>query len=686
MRNEHTIAVVIPALDEAGSIAKVIAEIPDWVDDVVVGDNGSSDDTRAVAEAAGARTVLATRRGYGSACLAAIAALDHPDIVVFLDGDYSDYPGQMDRLVDPITRGEAELVIGSRALGKAEKGALSPQARFGNRLACFLMRAFWGVRHTDLGPFRAIRYSALRRLGMRDPDYGWTVEMQIKAAVKKIPAIEAPVDYRARIGRSKVSGTVRGVIGAGYKILSTIFVSAVCPKFAGKDQIAPAERLVIFTRFPEPGKTKTRLIPELGAESAAKLQRTLTEYTVALAERFAADRSVQIEVRYDGADRTAVSDWLGPQLSFTRQGDGDLGDRMGRAFQDAFREGLDRVVIIGTDCPQITPAILSQSFESLRMHEIVVGPAADGGYYLIGMKREAVSKAVPALFNDMPWGSSSVMKETLHRAKNSDIDLDELEILHDVDRPEDIAVWTSMQDDAMPLISVVVPAVNETECIEKTVRRALTDARVEVVVVDGGSDDDTAARAESAGATVRQSIPGRAVQMNRGAEYAQGPILLFLHADTLPPHGYGRIVRRLLAQDNVAMGAFRFKTELESRNMRIMEWGANRRSRIFRMPYGDQAYFMKKSTFERAGGFPVLPIMEDVELVRRLKKEGQVVIADSPVVTSGRRWQSVGVWKTFFVNQWVFSLYFLGVSPESLARFYRRRTAAAGRNTSLPER
>lgn len=215
--------VVIPALNEEDAIGYVLDEIPrDLVRRIVVADNGSTDRTAAVARAHGALVVPAPRRGYGSACLAALATLhdDPPDVVVFLDGDRSDRAEQMERLLAPIARGEADFVVGSRALGERERGALTPQQRVGNHIACLALRIFYGARYTDLGPFRAIRYGTLVSLGMHDPDYGWTVEMQIKAARAGVPHAEVPVDYRRRIGESKVSGTLRGTIGASVKILS----------------------------------------------------------------------------------------------------------------------------------------------------------------------------------------------------------------------------------------------------------------------------------------------------------------------------------------------------------------------------------------------------------------------------------------------------------------------------------
>jgi glycosyltransferase involved in cell wall biosynthesis len=227
MRAETRVAVIIPALNEEKAIGKVVAGVPPWIDDVIVVDNGSRDETMAVAKASGARVLLEPHRGYGSACLTGIRALTQTDIVVFLDGDFSDYPHEMDRLVDPIIADRADMVIGSRVKGTREPGALTPQARFGNWLACLLMHLFWKVEFTDLGPFRAIAYPALMGLEMGDPDYGWTVEMQIKAAKQGLRSIEVPVSYRRRIGASKVSGTLKGVILAGTKILYTIFRSAL---------------------------------------------------------------------------------------------------------------------------------------------------------------------------------------------------------------------------------------------------------------------------------------------------------------------------------------------------------------------------------------------------------------------------------------------------------------------------
>ena len=242
LKNKPIIDVIIPAYDEEKSIPFVLKDIPkDWVRDIIVCNNASTDRTAEVAAANGATVVNQPLRGYGNACLAGMAHIadkaEKPDIVVFLDGDYSDHPEELPSLIYPIWGSDTEgvtqnsklktqnydMVIGSRATGVRESGSMTPQQVFGNWLATFLIRLLYGYRFTDLGPFRAIRYDKLLEINMVDKNYGWTVEMQIKAAKKKMRCTEVPMTYRRRIGVSKVSGTVKGTIMAGYKIILTIF-------------------------------------------------------------------------------------------------------------------------------------------------------------------------------------------------------------------------------------------------------------------------------------------------------------------------------------------------------------------------------------------------------------------------------------------------------------------------------
>jgi glycosyltransferase involved in cell wall biosynthesis len=219
--------VIIPAFNEEKSIARVIGDIPSLVRHVVVANNNSTDRTAEVALAAGAKVVFEPQKGYGKACLTAMDWIKQqgvqPDILVFLDGDYSDYPQELEELIAPITAGKADLVLGSRAMGEREAGSMTIPQVFGNALATTLMRWMYGAKFSDLGPFRAIQWGKLIALGMVDQNFGWTIEMQIKAHQAGLNYLELPVRYRKRIGVSKVSGTVKGVIGAGYKIIFTIF-------------------------------------------------------------------------------------------------------------------------------------------------------------------------------------------------------------------------------------------------------------------------------------------------------------------------------------------------------------------------------------------------------------------------------------------------------------------------------
>jgi glycosyltransferase involved in cell wall biosynthesis len=221
------IDVLIPAYNEQNSVQKVIKEVPDVVRHIVVVNNNSNDDTKINAQQAGAIVIDEPQRGYGKACLTGIgyfAKLETaPDILVFLDADYSDYPDQLLDLIKPIVEEGFDMVIGSRAKGRRESGSMTPPQLFGNWLSTTLMRWIYKTSYTDLGPFRAIKWKKLQQLGMEDETFGWTIEMQIKASKMGFNTVEVPVDYRQRIGVSKISGTVKGVFGAGYKILWTIW-------------------------------------------------------------------------------------------------------------------------------------------------------------------------------------------------------------------------------------------------------------------------------------------------------------------------------------------------------------------------------------------------------------------------------------------------------------------------------
>ena len=239
------VVVIIPALDEEKSLPKVLADIPsNLIDEVFVVDNGSTDSTANIARQAGATVLHEPRKGYGQACLTGISALagNPPDIVVFLDGDYSDRPSEIDLVLQPISNGTVDFVVGTRTNSKREPGALPLHARFGNWLATLMIRLLYGYQYTDLGPFRAIRYKTLLALNMQDRNYGWTAEMQAKAARCRIQSCEIPVSYHPRIGQSKITGTIHGTIFAGWKIITTILLCRLsnCPENIPLATKAPA--------------------------------------------------------------------------------------------------------------------------------------------------------------------------------------------------------------------------------------------------------------------------------------------------------------------------------------------------------------------------------------------------------------------------------------------------------------
>jgi len=432
--------------------------------------------------------------------------------------------------------------------------------------------------------------------------------------------------------------------------------------------MSASPRLILFTRFPVPGLAKTRLIPELGLAGATGLQRRLTLRTVRAARTVAEQQGIQLQIWFAGGDQAAMSHWLGDAL-YREQGQGDLGERMGRAVETSFKEGASAIVLIGSDCPELTSELLGRAFESLSEHPVVLGPAADGGYYLLGLK-----KSLPELFTGIAWGTNQVLSKSLEVLRRANLVPALLPTLSDIDRPEDLPVWRRIvknEEQDSHSISVIIPALNEAENITQAVIAAAAGRPRELIVVDGASTDDTAQRARGAGATVLHSNTGRARQMNCGAAKASGTILLFLHADTLMPAAYASCVPQVLAQPRVAAGAFSFEVSTQFAGRRMLERTTNFRSRWLQMPYGDQGLFLRRSLFEELGGFAPLPILEDYELVRRLRSHGRIVTAALAAHTSGRRWERLGLMRTTLLNQLMLIGFHLGWPAEKLAAIYR---------------
>ncbi len=429
-------------------------------------------------------------------------------------------------------------------------------------------------------------------------------------------------------------------------------------------QNPPIDRLIVFGRYPVPGRTKTRLIPALGPAGAAYLQRQLTEKIVEKAEAFALGRGVNVEVCFEGGSEQKMRCWLGSDLPLSRQAQGDLGTRMYAAFLTAFLRGCSRAVLIGTDIPELTTDHLRQAFDALSENDLVIGPSRDGGYWLIGLNSPA------CLFEGIKWGSRAVLGQTLALANGQGLRVKELDYLTDIDTEKELRERLPDRTEKTPYVSVIIPALNEALNIEKTISKA-RNRDAEVIVVDGGSGDDTVAQAIRAGARIEKSSRGRAVQQNRGASVAHGRVLLFLHADTHLPDGYINHIFEALMDSETVAGAFRFKTDLDHPLMKLIEFATNIPSRYLKLPYGDQGLFFRRAVFEAVGGFQEVSIAEDLFLMHRISKQGRIGIVPVHAMTSGRRWQTRGLLRTTLINQIIVAGCCLGISSRVLAKLYR---------------
>ena len=437
------------------------------------------------------------------------------------------------------------------------------------------------------------------------------------------------------------------------------------------------ERLIIFTRYPEPGKTKTRLIPVLGEQGSCALQRRMTEHLISKFRKLWPSHTRSIEMRFEGGNDTLMQNWLGGQFTYTRQPEGIIGQRMRLAFDEAFRSGFETLVIIGTDIPGITTGILKEAFELLHHHELVLGPARDGGYYLIGMNKASWPRAKALLIDNIHWSTAAVLSQTLAAAEKIGLGHILLETLDDVDRPEDLAIWQQRAQMASnsnrpDTISIIIPTLNEADMLATTLSTITNEEQVEIIVVDGGSNDGTPDLARSYGVKVLTDAPSKAAQMNAGAKIATGEILLFLHADTQLPEHFAESIISALYENGAVAGAFQLGIDSDTKGLRFIERVANWRSHRLQAPYGDQGIFVTRSLFYEIGGYADIPIMEDYEFIRRLRRKGQIVTLNQSVKTSPRRWLRFGILKTWLINQIIVIAYHLGVSPQRLSDWYRR--------------
>lgn len=435
-------------------------------------------------------------------------------------------------------------------------------------------------------------------------------------------------------------------------------------------------RVILFTRYPEPGSTKTRLIPMLGADRAADLQRQLTVRAIATVRNFVEPAINQraFELRYSAGSAEQMEQMFGTDLQYRQQVGEDLGERLTAAMEEAFDCGCQSVIIIGADCPRLSTVHLERAKQLLRTADVVIGPAIDGGYYLIAM-----SKPQSKLFVGIDWGTEKVLQQTLTIARSAGLKVQQTEQLSDVDYPEDLVQcrhedlgFHSLLGSSQPgMLSIIIPTFNEAKNIERTLGPLIGLPATEVIVTDGGSSDETVKLAESLGAQVIRSRPGRGVQMNTGAAIAKGEYLLFLHADTNLPDNFRGDAEEAIAKGASAV-AFRLNVDSPKRLMRVLEAAVAWRSRWLQRPYGDQGLFLAASTFFAIGGFRNWPLMEDYEITERLRAVGPIGLLRQAAVTSPRRWNRLGIFRTAIRNQCCVWGYRMGVSTDKLAEWYRR--------------
>lgn len=434
--------------------------------------------------------------------------------------------------------------------------------------------------------------------------------------------------------------------------------------------VKTVRRIIVFARFPEAGRVKTRLIPALGPAGALRLHRQLVLRTLRTAEEACRSCRAQLELHFDGAGQDRIESWLGDTWRVRLQGAGDLGERIARGFEEGFRDNSGAIILIGSDCPGLSPEILSNAFESLGQNQVVLGPATDGGYYLVGLARP-----IPELFRDISWGGDRVLEQSLNQLRRIGVVPALLPELPDIDRPADLETWRRLVDSEAvgpPRIAVIIPTLNEAAGILRTLQSVQREKPYELIVVDAGSSDSTARLAADLGARVISSKPGRARQMNAGAAKARGELLLFLHADTTLPATWHNLVPECLLRPGVVAGAFGFEIDGRVAGKTFLEWGTNLRSSWRQMPYGDQGLFLRRALFEEEGGFANLPIMEDYEFIRRLRRRGKIMTLGEKAITSARRWQRLGLLRATVLNQALIAGYHLGVDPNKLANAYRK--------------
>jgi len=496
-RATSSVAIVLPALNEEGAIGPLVRALrahPAFVAlpvrGIYVVDNGSTDGTARAAREAGADVVREPRRGYGWACRAGMRRAEGADLILFLDGDGSDDLDGAAQVARVVLRDDADLAVGSRTRGNVDPGSLTPQQRAGNFAGSHVLRLVYGLDVSDLGPTRAIRRDALLRLDMREMGYGWSTEMLAKAARAGLRVREIPVDYHRRsAGRSKVGGTLRGSVKASAHILRTL---ARYRHWAPADAPHGLRRaLFIMARLPAPGSTKTRLGRAIGHDNAARLYSAflydLGERLVALSRREGFDLFWYCALP-SGSTLDEFATFVPPGARLLAQREGSFGQRLQMGFAALAGRGYGNIVVLGSDSPHVPALRVTQAFRALETHDVVIGPARDGGYYLLGQRAPLID-----CFSDIEMSTPRVLDETVASVRAAGKRLALVSRTFDVDEFADLAMLRAAVSAAPNWQADVCPATAEV-LAEMQVARApeATSGDLAATVTAARGDTDVA--------------------------------------------------------------------------------------------------------------------------------------------------------------------------------------------------
>ncbi len=454
--------------------------------------------------------------------------------------------------------------------------------------------------------------------------------------------------------------------------------------------------IIIISRFPRAGESKTRLIPHLGAEKAANLQKEMTEFISY--EAFLSKKKIQ--VHFNGSSKEEMQKWIEESIltsckkrnaqldtlqtrdeianrfDFIPQREGDLGIKLKAALEYAYVKLLEKnqtvkrkkIVIIGADCPSIRKELLEEAFQKLEEFACVIGKSEDGGYYLLGSaieNKEELPKHLN-IYDEITWGTETVYQESVRQIKNNNLSYTDLAILNDVDYKEDIPLR----------ISVVIPVYNEEKNIAEFFENLPTAFNIEYILVDGESTDETFEISKKYADIVLKSEKGRSNQMDFGAKHANGDIILFLHIDSILPPSFDSSIRNILADKALSLGYFDFAFKEEADKLKkkrflsfLLCFCANFRSKHFKRPYGDQGLFVRRKDYFQ-WNLPTVPILEDVFLVKKALNKGKIKSAEKSLKTSNRRWIKYGFFKVSFINQSVLLAAKLGMDLEKIKDCY----------------